>query len=574
MFEKLINLLGDEARSDVNDPALFAEETRQLIWQRIRVGLLIGIILIPLFSLLDFLCLPELAKSFLFYRIGCSLALIGVLVLLYSPAGQAHPLFLALIAYLLAGSMISVMIVQDGGFDSYYSVGLLMVMTTFSVILPLNIAQTLMSGLLMLIIYVGPVAIFNEMRPEHTGVFANNLFFFIFFIVIITVLSKIETQTRVREFNLKQDLQSSKKQLAFYAHHLEEEVDRRAEALEKSELRYKELYNNLIDMVILIDRRGNIITANSIFLQTMGLAETSPSQSLSMFLPREDQDRFQNQILYPLLKDNQAHNLEFVLQSRNGERYDVEGNATSIELNDNRTGFQMVIRDVTERKRLEKQLIGSYLQIQNARNLTILGLAKLAEYRDQDTGFHLERIREYTKIMAKELAGRKEYKDIITPDYIEDLYQSSILHDIGKVGISDNILLKPGRLDQKEYEAIKRHTVLGGRIIEEIESRTEGDPFLSLGREIAYYHHEWWNGGGYPRGLKKEEIPVSARLVAVADTYDALTSRRCYKEAMSHETAKEIVVSLQGRQFDSSVVEAFVRHEKAFDGYRISFREH
>jgi len=570
---KIANFLNDDSRSDVNDSGMFGIETRRLIWERTKYGLIIGIILIPLFSFLDYFCLPELAQSFLYYRIGGALSFAVILFLLFRPAGQQYPLLFALIAYLLAGCMISLMIVQDGGYDSYYYVGLLMLMITFSVILPLNITQTLFSGVLLFTLYIVPILTFNEMEPGHAGAFANNVFFFIFFIVIITVLSKIETQTRVNEFNLKQDLHASHKQLAFYAHNLEEEVDHKAEALEKSELRYKELYNNIIDMVIIIDRQGSIIKANSIFLTTMGVTNNDAPLDMSMFLPANEQEEFQNQVLYPLWKDGRVQNLEFSMQNRNGQSYKVECNAMNIELDEKRTGFQMVIRDVTKRKRLEKELIQSYLQIQNARNLTILGLAKLAEYRDQNTGPHLERIREYTKIMAWELAGQDKYKGIITPDYIEDLYHSSILHDIGKVGISDNILLKPGRLSQTEFEAIKQHTVLGGKIIEEIESRTEGDSFLSLGKEIAYYHHEWWNGSGYPIGLKGEEIPVSARLVAVADTYDALTSHRCYKEAMSHETAKEIVVSLQDRQFDAAVVEAFLRHERTFDVYRISFRK-
>jgi response regulator RpfG family c-di-GMP phosphodiesterase len=179
--------------------------------------------------------------------------------------------------------------------------------------------------------------------------------------------------------------------------------------------------------------------------------------------------------------------------------------------------------------------------VQSARNATILGLAKLAEYRDADTGAHLERIREYSKIIAQDLAMKPRYTGYVTSDYIDDIYNSSILHDIGKVGIPDSILLKPGRLTKDEFEVVKRHSALGGDALRAVETKLEGQSFLSLGKEIAYYHHEKWDGTGYPRGLKGDEIPLSARIVALADVYDALTSKRVYKEAYSHQEAMEII---------------------------------
>jgi len=156
------------------------------------------------------------------------------------------------------------------------------------------------------------------------------------------------------------------------------------------------------------------------------------------------------------------------------------------------------------------------------------------------------------------------YKDYITEKYIDDIYQSSILHDIGKVGIQDSVLLKPGKLNLEEFNIIKRHTVLGGDALAEIESQTEGRSFLILGKEIAYYHHEKWDGTGYPDGLKGENIPLSARVVAIADVYDALTTKRFYKEAFTHEKSREIIISLKGSHFDPDVVDAFMANEKNF----------
>ena len=223
---------------------------------------------------------------------------------------------------------------------------------------------------------------------------------------------------------------------------------------------------------------------------------------------------------------------------------------------------------ISKRKKAEMDLIESNKKLQNARAATILGLAKLAEYRDEGTGTHLERIREYAKRLAEQMAENSRCKTIITQEYIEDIFQSSILHDIGKVGIPDAILLKPDRLTDEEYEVIKRHTTMGGDAIGIIESRIKERSFLFMGKEIAYNHHEKWDGSGYPRGLKGEEIPLSARIVALADVYDALTSKRFYKEAYTHERSKDLIVDQKGIHFDPAIVEAFLILETEFKSIR------
>jgi response regulator RpfG family c-di-GMP phosphodiesterase len=223
---------------------------------------------------------------------------------------------------------------------------------------------------------------------------------------------------------------------------------------------------------------------------------------------------------------------------------------------------------INTRKRAEQALQESQRKLQQARAATILGLAKLAEYRDQGTGTHLERIREYARLLAAELARLPAYCHVIDQGYIEDIYQSAILHDIGKVGIPDAVLLKPGHLTTEEFEIIKRHTVLGGEAITSIQSQIEGRTFLNLGREIAFNHHEKWDGSGYPAGLKAGAIPLAARIVAVADVYDALTSKRFYKEALPHAKACRIIRDLKGSHFDPDVVEAFLTLEDRFNRVR------
>ncbi len=220
--------------------------------------------------------------------------------------------------------------------------------------------------------------------------------------------------------------------------------------------------------------------------------------------------------------------------------------------------------DVTDRVKLEAESKELMLQLTEAQNITILSLAKLTEYRDIETGSHLERIMHYTGLLTNELATFRQYKNYISAEYISDLINSCPLHDIGKVGIPDQILHKPGKLTKEEFEIMKNHTIIGGDTIQEAESKLQGRSYLNLGKEVAYYHHERWDGTGYPRGLREEEIPLSARIVAVADVYDALTSRRPYKDAFSHETASEIITTSSGSHFDDSIVKAFRNCEDDF----------
>jgi HD-GYP domain-containing protein (c-di-GMP phosphodiesterase class II) len=204
------------------------------------------------------------------------------------------------------------------------------------------------------------------------------------------------------------------------------------------------------------------------------------------------------------------------------------------------------------------QLAESNQHFEEARAATILGLAKLAEYRDNETGAHIERMREYVRILAKELANHPKYQGYITNNYINDLYESSILHDIGKVAVPDKVLRKPGKLTMLEFEVIKTHTTLGGDALKEVEARVSGQSFLTVAKEIAYYHHERWDGKGYPKGLKGDEIPLSARITALADFFDALTSKRVYKAPFSVEQTKALIIEGRGSQFDPDVVDAFL----------------
>lgn len=199
-----------------------------------------------------------------------------------------------------------------------------------------------------------------------------------------------------------------------------------------------------------------------------------------------------------------------------------------------------------------------------SREMMIFALAKLAESRDQETGAHLERMREYARILADELSSSDEFQHFIDGDYVSLIYLTSPLHDIGKVAIPDSILLKPGRLSPAEFEVMKTHTTLGAKTLEEVAEHHPKAGFLQMARDIAMSHHEKYDGSGYPNGISGDEIPLCGRITSVADVYDALTCKRVYKEALDHETAKQILIDGAGTAFDSRIIQAFLRREQDF----------
>ena len=235
------------------------------------------------------------------------------------------------------------------------------------------------------------------------------------------------------------------------------------------------------------------------------------------------------------------------------------------------------------RTQLENKAMGDFLRDQNAylesevsrrtrelaaiQDVTIMAMASLAETRDSDTGNHIRRTQHYVRAMAKRLQTHPRFGFFLSDKTIDLLYKSAPLHDIGKVGIPDRILLKPGRFTPDEFEIMKTHTTLGRAAILAAERQLGmAVDFLSHAKDIAYYHQEKWDGSGYPEGLSGEAIPISARLMAVADVYDALISRRVYKEGMPHEKAVAIITQGRGNHFDPDMVDAFLELQDEFQG--------
>ena len=217
----------------------------------------------------------------------------------------------------------------------------------------------------------------------------------------------------------------------------------------------------------------------------------------------------------------------------------------------------IAIRNVQQRQRLRESV-----------KVLLLTVGRLAEYRDEETGDHLERVANYARILAEELRRSSGLAESITPEFVEDIHLAAPLHDIGKVGIPDEILTKPGKLTDEEFQIMKTHTDIGRRTLEFALSGTGPSPMLQMCVDIAYGHHEKYNGTGYPRRITGEEIPLSARIIALVDAYDAMTSHRRYSRARSHEEAVEIAREESGKHFDPHIVEAFLRCADQFEAIR------
>ncbi len=203
---------------------------------------------------------------------------------------------------------------------------------------------------------------------------------------------------------------------------------------------------------------------------------------------------------------------------------------------------------------LEREVNDRLAQSLRTRHSLILGLAKLADHRDTDTGRHLDRIATFSCMLAERAA--REFR-VIDDDWIECLRLASSLHDIGKVGIPDRVLLKPGALSPEERAIMERHTTIGAETLATIRDRLGPDPLIDMSLDIAESHHERWDGAGYPTGIGGDDIPLAARIVSLADVYDALTSARVYKPAFPHERARAIIIEGAGTQFDPRLVAAF-----------------
>jgi len=339
-----------------------------------------------------------------------------------------------------------------------------------------------------------------------------------------------------------------------------------------SERNHALLFDTILSSIIIVDPGGLILNWNYTAEQLYGYSREEVMGAEFDALFRGSAQRPTITSIFELVEQNQGRYLEAEVPRRrkDGSTIYTYASYSSIQNTSGETiAFSVIEKDLTERVNLERKLKDSFDRIKETQSAAILGFAKLTEYRDKDTGKHLRRIREYVRVLASSLKGRPMYRDYISDRYIDDLCLSSVLHDVGKVAIEDSILLKPGKLTDPEFTRIKDHSRMGGDALRDVDRELKRESFLTLGKEIAYYHHERWDGKGYPEGRRGEQIPLSARIVALADVYDALTSDRPYKKAMGHEESVKIITEGRGTQFDPDMVDAFLANQEVFDRIRL-----
>ena len=368
-----------------------------------------------------------------------------------------------------------------------------------------------------------------------------------------------------------------------YNDQLEKKVDEKVLELRKSEERYRTIVENAADPIFMADAKGNLTWVNQAMCGHLGYLR---QELLGLNLGKVAKKGFAHR-LFTILReaaegrDTKPVQIEFV--TKTGEERTVEFACAPVRDNGTTTGVEGAFRDITDRvvidklkknymKSLEEAVVERTSEIKETQRAAILAIANLAESIDDDTGGHLQRIRSYCKVLAEELRADSRYKDSITEEYCEMIYDLSPLHDLGKVGIRDYILQKPDKLTPEEFEKMKDHAEIGARALRMAGEMIHRESIFSIGEMIARFHHEKWDGSGYPavdingekRPLRGEEIPLCARIVALADVYDALTSKRPYKMPFPHERAREMILAQSGKHFDPEVVQAFTRREQEF----------
>ena len=537
-----------------------------LFEQRVRVVMWMGGCFFPFFSLLDLILARPFFWLFFAWRIGFSLLMFFMLSLVERTFFRERVRAIIFAILLLAVFIITQMCVCLGGFVSGYYVGILLIIAGAFSVLPLRALESLLLGGAMYLIYAAcNLFSFWPLDPASVAAMTNNSFFFCAFVAVITIQCYDEIVLYWKTLLVQKNLQAINQTLKKYRGNLESLIEQRVVQLAESKLKFRELYDNIHDLVLLIDSNGTIRMVNQYGAKMLELSPTAViGRSLNDFIPSGGETTLKLMILTPMQLGDSLVARQMQLQTASGRRLDVEISGNPVKISRHEQEYQLVIRDISTIKEIERQVLESTQVLDSSRRNAIFGLARLAECRDEDTGAHLQRICEYTRILVSEMARTEEFRTIITEAFIDDLCNSAILHDIGKIGISDAILLKPGKLTAEEFRIMQKHTEYGYNALVSAEKGISDMPFLRMGQEITLYHHEQWCGKGYPVGLAGEHIPLSARIVTLADIYDALTSARPYKAPFPHEKARALIVDDIGLRFDPRVVAAFLRREADF----------
>jgi len=524
-----------------------------------------------LFSLLDYVTVPQLFNTFLNYRVVA--AIIGVSLFLVNRYDKKNEycFWIGFTGFISVIFTMLLIIHQIGGVFSPYYVGLIVAIALYVTLAPLTVLQTLMAGGVLIGGYVVTIALSQPLVPPYLITLFSNLFFMVCFILILATQSWADTVARRGEYLLRKEEDATTGELETQAEKLETEVEKRSIEQDALEERYRQLFNQLADDVVVVDPSGEIVQSNKSF----GL-HFSPSVNVAVtsfwnIVSKKDRQHLEKVLRDLVATGTSLADGKMTLVRGDGARVDVEVNGSVVTREGVPQKILLIMRDLSTRKEIELRLIKS-LEVKKKTEISaILVLAKLSEFRDVTPHNHLERIREYCKALAQELSQTSVFENVMTPKYIEDIYHASILHDIGKVAIPDEYMA--GDAPQVEYERdlMRRHTLIGGEVIREMEEESQGSGFLSMAKHIAYFHHERWDGEGYPYGLSKREIPLAARIAAIADTYEEMTAVVTKKDQDVHQITVDYITRKSGTHFDPRIVENFLSIQSDFDRIRSTF---
>lgn len=545
----------------------YREELQQLHHRRVNYIVLGGAVMVLLFSLLDYVTVPQLFKTFLNYRIAAAIFGVSLFLVNRFDKKNAYCFLLGFSGFISVIFTLLLMIYQLGGVFSPYYVGLIVAFALYVTLAPLTVVQTLVAGAVLLGSYVVTIAFSHSLVAPYLVTLFSNLFFMICFVLIITTQSWADTAARKGEYLLRKEEDVATGELETQAEKLETEVARRSIEQEALEERYRQLFNQLADYVVVIDQSGKIVQSNTSF----ELLFTSTIKSFWNIVPDKDRSHLEKLFRGVVATGTSLADTKMTLVRGDGGLVDMEVNGSVVTRDGVPQKILLIMRDLSTRKEIEQQLIKS-LEVKKKTEISaILVLAKLSEFRDVTPHNHLERIREYSKALAQELSQISAFKNVMTVSYIEDIYHASILHDIGKVAIPDEYMAGDAPEVEYEKDVMRRHTLIGGEVIREMEEESQGSGFLSMAKHIAYFHHERWDGKGYPYGLAKREIPLAARIVAIADTYEEMTSLGTEEEQDVHQKVVDYITSKSGTQFDPGLVENFLLIQSDFDRIRCAF---
>jgi len=554
----------------------YLEELQELHHRRVYHILMASSVIMILFSLLDLLLVPELYREFLFCRMAGAASCLLLAVVNAFDRSKRYALGTGFASYICISLVILAMIYRMGGVTSPYYAGLILAMTVYAVLAPLTTRQTLGSGFLVVGLYTGTVLLAQADRPTEgflLDLFAN-LFFMISVVFIIATQSWTDTRARWREFRLRVEENEAADQLAKEAEILEQEVIKRSREQSETEARYRLLFNQIADDVVLVTPEGEILQANRNFDRNYMDGRPAAGRPFSEIVPKYQHDEIRAMFAEMLGSGDPVRNRQLLLIRRDQTPVEAEVSASLLRRDHAVVGILLLIRDISVRRQMEQQLLTSLETRKKTETAAILALAKLSEFRDVSTSNHLERIREYCRILALELSRYEELQNVMTPTYIEDIYHASILHDIGKVSIPDMIGAQGRPVTEREHELVRRHAIVGGDVIRAMQEESKASSFLDMAKYIAYFHHERWDGKGYPYGLGGRQIPLAARIMTLADTYEEMTAATPdHPGRAGHEEAVEYIVANSGLQFDPMVVGAFTARQEEFKAIRESLAE-